>query len=64
MAADLDRLRQIIENLPVITYTLDLEGPREEGSYVGAGIERLTGYTPDEWLGWRPVARTPPSRGP
>jgi len=50
MAQDLDRLRQIIENLPVITYTLDLEGPREEGSYVGAGIERLTGYTPDEWL--------------
>ena len=50
MAADLDRLRQVIEHLPVVTYTLDLEGPREEGSYVGAGIERLTGYTPDEWL--------------
>ncbi len=50
MAADLDRLRQIIEHLPVTTYTLDLEGPREEGSYVGTGIERLTGYTPDEWL--------------
>ncbi len=50
MAADLDRLRQVIEHLPVVTYTLDLEGPREEGSYVSGGIERLTGYTPDEWL--------------
>ena len=50
MAADLDRLRQIIEHLPVVPYTLDLEGPREEGSYVSGGIERLTGYTPAEWL--------------
>jgi PAS domain S-box-containing protein len=50
LLADLDRLRLVIEHLPVVTYTLDLEGPREEGSYVSGGIERLTGYTPDEWL--------------
>ena len=47
---DLDRLGQVVEHLPVVAYTMHRDGSHQDAWYVSGGIERLTGYTPEEWL--------------
>jgi PAS domain S-box-containing protein len=54
-----DRYRSLVERLPVVTYLSDMgrEPDIEPFRYIGPGIEQLTGYTQEEWIGdigiWR-----------
>jgi PAS domain S-box-containing protein len=48
--ADRARLRLLVEHLPVVAYTMDRVGGSESIRYVTGGIERLTGYTAEEWV--------------
>jgi two-component system, OmpR family, phosphate regulon sensor histidine kinase PhoR len=43
------RYRSLTEHLPVVTYVRSLAG-NGEGDFVSPQIDRLLGYTPDEWL--------------
>lgn len=51
LAEDHERIRLLVEHLPVVTYTVDQDGPREQVRYVTGSIQRLTGYTAEEWVG-------------
>jgi PAS domain S-box-containing protein len=53
------RYRALVEQLPLVTYVSAIDKPGFS-SYVSPQIERLLGYTPDEWLAtpnlfWRVV---------
>ncbi|HSL34227.1 MAG TPA: PAS domain S-box protein, partial [Candidatus Limnocylindrales bacterium] len=43
------RYRSLTEHLPVVTYVRSFDGDRET-TFVSPQIDRLLGYTPDEWL--------------
>jgi two-component system phosphate regulon sensor histidine kinase PhoR len=43
------RYRSLTEHLPVVTYVRSLTG-NEDGDFVSPQIDRLLGYTADEWL--------------
>jgi PAS domain S-box-containing protein len=47
---DRERIRLLLEHLPVVTYTVDQDGAAEHVRYVTGGIQRLTGYTAEEWI--------------
>jgi PAS domain S-box-containing protein len=49
-ADDRERIRLLMEHLPVVTYTVDRDGSSEQVRYVTGGIKQLTGYTADEWI--------------
>jgi PAS domain S-box-containing protein len=51
LAEDRERIGQLVEQLPVVSYTVDRDGPSEQVRYVTGGIDRLTGYTAEEWVG-------------
>lgn len=48
LAENHERIRLLVEHLPVVTYTVDQDGPREQVRYVTGSIQRLTGYTAEE----------------
>jgi len=43
------RYRTLVEQLPLVTYVEDVTDPNL-ATYVSPQIEKLTGYTPEEWL--------------
>ena len=49
LAEERERIRLLVEHLPVVTYSVDQDGSDEHVRYVTGGIERLTGYTAEEW---------------
>lgn len=51
LAEDRQRVSLLVEHLPVVTYTVDQDGPSEQVRYVTGGIKQLTGYTAEEWVG-------------
>ena len=51
LAEDRERIGLLVEHLPVVTYTVDQDGPSEQVRYVTGGIKQLTGYTAEEWVG-------------
>jgi PAS domain S-box-containing protein/putative nucleotidyltransferase with HDIG domain len=55
LAASEAKLRALVEQVPVIVYTESAK--TGETTYISPQVERITGYTPDEWMqdpgGWK-----------
>jgi PAS domain S-box-containing protein len=57
------RYRSLVEQLPAVSYIAE-PGPDGAWSYVSPQLERLLGFSPEEWIGTRPWgSRSPPSTG-
>ncbi|HEV8564460.1 MAG TPA: PAS domain-containing protein [Actinomycetota bacterium] len=53
-----ERYRTLVERLPVVAYSEDLEFDNPATEYVAPGIERLLGFTVAEWVGGPNLWRT------
>ena len=48
-----ERYQTLVDRLPIATYVMRVGLPATGATYVSSGIERLTGYPADDWLGER-----------
>lgn len=48
-----ERYQTLVDRLPIATYVMKVGLPATGATYVSSGIERLTGYPAEDWLGER-----------
>src|SRR5918997_1285198 len=48
-----ERYRTLVEQIPAVTYIDRITDGRDEPLYTSPQIERMLGYTPEEWVGGR-----------